>query len=164
MSFVSLLSKHNGGLHFYEYVMLSAGDILEHSEAQAKASRVSKKEQRTNERRCVSTCWHRVVCRLAHEQTSNGSVLGAASTLYLASTYKKHQEWRNPYLPFAADIDGNMLVINTSTQTVHEWDEELGLGECVGESFADFLEVYRNELLGSKLEYIEVRTCTCADM
>ena len=51
-----------------------------------------------------------------------------------------------------------MLIINTPKQTVHEWDEELGLGDRVGESFADFLEVYRNELIGSKLEFIEVST------
>lgn len=49
-----------------------------------------------------------------------------------------------------------MLVINTSRKTIHEYDSDSGLGTCIAESFSDFLEVYRNELLGAKLEFIEV--------
>eukprot|EP00750_Incisomonas_marina_P022151 INCI488.2.p1 GENE.INCI488.2~~INCI488.2.p1 ORF type:complete len:177 (-),score=35.34 INCI488.2:40-570(-) len=105
LAFASLLKKHNGGIIFYEYVMLSSKEILK-----------------------------------AYKE------LGG------------HEAWRKGFLPFASDVDGNMLIINTPKQTVHEWDEELGLGDRVGESFADFLEVYRNELIGSKLEFIEVST------
>lgn len=41
MSFVSLLGKHNGGLYFYEYVMMSAKEIVKCSESQSKSAEVS---------------------------------------------------------------------------------------------------------------------------
>ena len=42
MSLISLLSKHNGGLYFYEHKLLSAHEIVKTAEAQAKASEVAK--------------------------------------------------------------------------------------------------------------------------
>jgi hypothetical protein len=58
-------------------------------------------------------------------------------------------------IPFAKDVDGNMMVVNTeSGEAVFEYDDD-GLGSEICPSFTAYIEKYRNDLLSGKFEYIE---------
>lgn len=56
-------------------------------------------------------------------------------------------------IPFARDLDDNMLVID-STGAVREWSEADG-GDVVSKSLPSFLEKFRNDLLSGHYEYVE---------
>ena len=59
-------------------------------------------------------------------------------------------------LPFAADVDDNMLVVLAAGDgPVVEWDADDGAGEELAASFADFLEQYSKKLLSGQWEFVE---------
>jgi hypothetical protein len=48
-----------------------------------------------------------------------------------------------------------MLVVNSSTEEVLEWDADDGLGDVVAGSFAEYLESFRDSLLAGRVEYLD---------
>ncbi|OQS05513.1 hypothetical protein THRCLA_20601 [Thraustotheca clavata] len=63
--------------------------------------------------------------------------------------------WTKGFLPLAADLDGNLLVIDTKHQNaVHECSED-GLGRELAASFSAFVETYRNDLLSGNFDFVE---------
>jgi hypothetical protein len=61
-------------------------------------------------------------------------------------------EWKKGFVPFAGD-DMGMLVIDTKTEEVLEWDVDDGVGSVVAPCFEDYMETYRNTLMGGKCEF-----------
>ena len=69
---------------------------------------------------------------------------------------KMSDNWGKDWIPFAEDVDENLLLIDSAGK-VKIWDpeaEELEL-ECLGSSFATYLEKFRNRLCAGHMEYIE---------
>ena len=69
---------------------------------------------------------------------------------------KMSEEWGKDWIPFAEDVDENLLLIDSKGK-VRTWDpesEELEK-ECLGSSFATYLEKFRNRLCSGHMEYIE---------
>ena len=69
---------------------------------------------------------------------------------------KMSEEWGKDWIPFAEDVDENLLLIDSKGK-VRIWDpesEELEK-ECLGSSFATYLEKFRNRLCSGHMEYIE---------
>lgn len=62
--------------------------------------------------------------------------------------------WRANLIPFCGDESG-MLVVNSSTEEVLEWDADDGLGDAVAGSFAQYLETFRDSLLAGRVEYLD---------
>ena len=56
-------------------------------------------------------------------------------------------------VPFAADLDDNLLVVLPSG-AVAEWDED-GEGETVSPSFSEYLEAYSKNLLSGRWEFVD---------
>ena len=48
-----------------------------------------------------------------------------------------------------------MLVIDSESGEIVEWDADDGVGEILNSSFSSFLENYRDQLLGGRIEYID---------
>lgn len=59
------------------------------------------------------------------------------------------------YYPFGNDGEEDLLVVDSDTEAVFEYDLHNGLGQKVSGSFTDFLEQYRNELLADHFAFIE---------
>eukprot|EP01041_Mallomonas_annulata_P007037 gene7037-14313_t len=79
------------------------------------------------------------------------SIEGILSTLSEVDSSKK---WHHNFIPFCGDPSG-MLVIDTSSGEILEWDEDDGAGETVSSTFSSFLESYRNDLLAGHMEFLE---------
>ena len=62
--------------------------------------------------------------------------------------------WKSYYIPICGD-SSDMIIINTRTDNIMEWDEDDGAGEIISTSFASFLETYRDELLSGHFEYLD---------
>lgn len=60
--------------------------------------------------------------------------------------------WKSDYFPFCGDAS-SLLIINKRGEVL-EWDDEDGCGDIQADSFSDFLEKYRNSLLGGRHEFI----------
>eukprot|EP00937_MAST-01D_sp_MAST-1D-sp2_P000314 g314.t1 len=59
-------------------------------------------------------------------------------------------------VPFAADLDGNLLVVADGGEgAVTEWDADDGAGDTLASSFADFLEEYSKKLLSGRWEFVD---------
>lgn len=58
---------------------------------------------------------------------------------------------------FARNVDGDALMCGVDEHQggVYEHSDEYGIGDCLGNSLATFLEDYRNRLLSSQLEYVD---------
>ncbi len=56
-------------------------------------------------------------------------------------------------LPFATDVDDNMLVVSANDMGVYEWDSD-GQGRKIASDFESFLEKFRNDLLSNKFEFV----------
>jgi hypothetical protein len=69
-----------------------------------------------------------------------------------AVTCEGSGKWRSGLVPFAGD-EGGMLVIDTKTNKVLEWDEDDGVGDAVANSFEDYLETFRNTIMAGKCEF-----------
>lgn len=92
-------------------------------------------------------------------------MLGAQSMLKTSkASSKASAEWSKDWIPIAADVDENLLIIDSKGK-VREWDPD---GERVekgslGSSFATYLETYRDKLCSGHMEFIEdvgcVETC-----
>mmetsp|Transcript_28816 Transcript_28816/g.66585 ORF Transcript_28816/g.66585 Transcript_28816/m.66585 type:complete len:220 (+) Transcript_28816:38-697(+) len=59
--------------------------------------------------------------------------------------------WSCNYVPFAADVDGNLLVLLVNSDLdsddgVFDWDPDSGLGPRHSASFSEFLLTYRRQL------------------
>jgi hypothetical protein len=63
------------------------------------------------------------------------------------------RNWKGEYLPFCGD-ENSLLLIDTSTGKVYEWDADDGLGDEVARSFSAYLEAYRNSLLEGHMEFL----------
>lgn len=64
------------------------------------------------------------------------------------------KHWDPLFIPFCGDAD-DMLIIDTDSKKIFEWDSQDGLGDAVAPSFSRYLEEYRNSLLGGQLEYVD---------
>lgn len=64
-------------------------------------------------------------------------------------------------VPFACDEEEEEFLVIDGKGRIREWEEEEGDGEVLAESFDDFLEQYRNDLLAGKFEYVE--DCGCME-
>lgn len=62
--------------------------------------------------------------------------------------------WKSGLLPFAGD-DSTLLVIDTASDGVHEWDADDGLGDCLSDTLGAYLERYRDQLLSGQYEYLD---------
>lgn len=69
---------------------------------------------------------------------------------------KMFDDWREDWIPFAEDVDENLLVVDSKGK-VRSWDtdEEIFEKDTVAKSFATFLEDYRNKLCSGRMEFIE---------
>ena len=90
----------------------------------------------------------------------------------------KSPKWTDQLFPIARDMDGQLLAISASPGIFHTiyiyiyilyyiilyyieegsiviWDEEIGIIEKQGNSFGEYLEAMRDNLLLKKLEYEE---------
>ena len=69
---------------------------------------------------------------------------------------KIFESWNENWIPFAEDVDENLLVIDLKGK-VRSWDsdEEAFEKDIVAKSFATFLEDYRNKLCSGRMEFIE---------
>ena len=65
------------------------------------------------------------------------------------------KKWATGMVPFAGDAVNGLLVINSSSGEVVEWDRKEGLVDSVAASFSSFLESYRDELLGGRMEFLD---------
>jgi hypothetical protein len=63
-------------------------------------------------------------------------------------------------LPFASDEDGDFYLVIAEDGSVKEFSDEEE-GDVMGGSMNDYLEEYRNGLLGGKFEYVE--DCGCME-
>lgn len=72
------------------------------------------------------------------------------------SSSKLSDSWKADWIPFAEDVDENLLLIDSKGK-VRIWDpeEEKLEKECLGSSFATFLEKFRNRLCSGHVEFIE---------
>lgn len=70
--------------------------------------------------------------------------------------YENSKIWKHGIVPFCGDDANGYLVIDTRRDDcVREWDRDDGLGEDVADSFRQYLEQYRNNILSGKYEYLE---------
>jgi hypothetical protein len=69
---------------------------------------------------------------------------------------KADRSWRRGLIPFARDVDDNLLVADAESDgAVYEWDSSSGLGSKIAPSFSVYLEHYRDQLLSGHHEFIE---------
>jgi len=78
--------------------------------------------------------------------------LTAEEIMETASSCESSGKWKRGLVPFAGEADG-MLVIDTKTDEVVEWDEDDGLGDVVSSTFEDYLENFRNVIVAGKCEF-----------
>lgn len=74
----------------------------------------------------------------------------------LHADLERDPNFREGFLPFAADLDGGLLVVDTCApgQPVLEFDED-GPGRALAASVLDFMEEQRNSLLSGRFEFVE---------
>ncbi len=72
----------------------------------------------------------------------------------VTSDLEGSRKWKRGLVPFCGD-DNSMLVIDTRTEEVLEWDSDDGLGDVVAPNLMRFLEDYRNSLLGGHFELLD---------
>ena len=64
--------------------------------------------------------------------------------------------WDNSYIPIAKNIDGEYLIIDLAhSEKVLQWSLDEGVVEQVSESLGLYLETLRNDMLSSKLIYMD---------
>ncbi len=80
--------------------------------------------------------------------------LSSEKILEVASELEGSKKWRNGLVPFCGD-DNTMLVIDSRTEEVREWDSDEGLGDVVAPNLMRYLEDYRNSLLTGQFEYLD---------
>ena len=79
----------------------------------------------------------------------------AMSVEMIIETVNEHESsklWKRGTIPFCGDA-GGMLVIDTKTEAIFEWDADDGLGDEVDRTMADHLESYRDVLMNC--EYMD---------
>eukprot|EP00602_Paraphysomonas_sp_CaronLab_P006744 CAMPEP_0185018774 /NCGR_PEP_ID=MMETSP1103-20130426/1444_1 /TAXON_ID=36769 /ORGANISM="Paraphysomonas bandaiensis, Strain Caron Lab Isolate" /LENGTH=178 /DNA_ID=CAMNT_0027548745 /DNA_START=68 /DNA_END=604 /DNA_ORIENTATION=- len=64
-----------------------------------------------------------------------------------------NSSWEAHYIPFCGDED-SLLLIDSISGKVYEWDSADGLGDCVAVSFSGYLENYRNSLLEGHMDFV----------
>ena len=65
------------------------------------------------------------------------------------------KHWKEEYIPFAVDLDDCFLIIDgTDAGAVYEYSED-GKGKLISDSFPEYLEKFRDQLLSGKYEFIE---------
>lgn len=62
--------------------------------------------------------------------------------------------WKNSYIPFARNIEGEFLVVDGDNE-VFQWNLDVGIVEQVGESLGLYLENLRNGMLSRKYQYLD---------
>jgi hypothetical protein len=80
--------------------------------------------------------------------------LSSERILEVASALDGSRKWRSGLVPVAGD-DNSMLVIDSKTDEVLEWDSDEGLGDVVAPNLMRYLEDYRNNLLGGHFEFLD---------
>ncbi len=70
------------------------------------------------------------------------------------SDLESNKKWNNNHIPFCGD-NSSLLAINLKNENVVEWDEDDGFGNVCANSFENYLENYRNSLLGGHFEYVD---------
>ena len=82
------------------------------------------------------------------------AALSAEEMISLVNEVESHDKWNNYLFPFCGDA-GGMLAINVKSGKVVEWDEDDGSGDVLADTFNEYLESYRNSLLGGKFEFVK---------
>jgi hypothetical protein len=83
-------------------------------------------------------------------------LLSTADISNAVSELEGHAKWRQGFIPFCAADESSYLVINTNRDDeVREFEKDEGLGDVVGNSFVQYLEEYRNQLLSGNFEFLE---------
>lgn len=76
-----------------------------------------------------------------------------------AAELKVEMKERNPkddqFFPFGNDDEDDLLVVDCDTEAVYEYEVFEGLGHKITDSFSDYLERYRNDILADQYEFIE---------
>lgn len=62
--------------------------------------------------------------------------------------------WKRYLIPFCGD-SSDMIVIDTNTDEVLEWDADDGLGDSLSKNLSSYLEDFRNNLISGKFEYMD---------
>ena len=71
-------------------------------------------------------------------------------------SFSSYRGWKNAYIPFASDVDESLLIIDgTDENAVYEYDQDNGKGSLLADSFSQYLESYRDQLLSGKYEFIQ---------
>lgn len=68
---------------------------------------------------------------------------------------KEHNPKDDHYFPFGNDDEDDLLVVDCETEAVYEYEIYDGLGHKITDSFSDYLERYRNDILADHYEFIE---------
>uniref|UniRef100_A0A7S2V2L4 Knr4/Smi1-like domain-containing protein n=1 Tax=Fibrocapsa japonica TaxID=94617 RepID=A0A7S2V2L4_9STRA len=94
---------------------------------------------------------------LLFQQTNQGIWFYEKSLMNVQAIMKNAQDIGDGLLPIAKDVDDNFLVVDTNSPraALYEWDADSGKGSCVATSFNAFLELFRNNLLSGKYEFID---------
>ncbi|CAM9367899.1 unnamed protein product, partial [Phaeothamnion confervicola] len=84
-------------------------------------------------------------------------LLSAAEVLSHVERLERCKGWCPAHIPFAADLDGNLLVTDSGDGwAVYEWEDGAGCSNgALAPSFNSFVEEQRNQLLSGRYEYIE---------
>ena len=84
--------------------------------------------------------------------------MSCAAIAEVVGKLEGQRSWRAGIVPFAGDEGMGLLVVDTRDKgaAVYEWDEDDGVSsDPVAPSLAQYLEMYRNQLLAGHCEYLD---------
>ena len=81
------------------------------------------------------------------------AALSGEEIISLIRDVESNENWNSYLFPFCGDTSG-LIAINMKSGKVVEWDEDDGSGDFLAETFNEYLENYRNALLGGKFEFV----------
>ena len=81
------------------------------------------------------------------------AALSSDEVISLISDVESNEKWNTYLFPFCGDSTG-LVAINVKSGKVVEWDEDDGTGDYLADTFNEYLETYRNALLGGKFEFV----------
>lgn len=81
-------------------------------------------------------------------------LLGTEKMLDVLGVVERSKLWKTSLIPLFGD-ESALLVLDSRSEQVLEWDCDDGLGDVVSQNVVALLEVYRNDLLSGHYEYLE---------
>lgn len=81
-------------------------------------------------------------------------LLGTADIADIYGQVERSKQWKSGLVPFCGD-ETSLLVVDSQSDEVYEWDSSDGLGDLIARNLLSYLEDYRNNLLSGHFEYFE---------